>query len=324
MNTVAREPYHSDLTNPQWEILEPLIPAAKEGGRPRDVDMREVINTILYLNRTGCQWDMLPHDLLPKSTVYDYFAEWRDDGTWQRMMDALREQSRMAAGREPTPSPASIDSQSVKTTKIGGERGYDGAKKVTGRKRHIFVDTLGLLLAVTVTTAATDDAAAAPRVSAEVQPELFPRLEKVWPIRSTITTTYNDGSPTSGRNGLGNCLTPVWRERFCVAAQTVGCRKECGMIGVFVTFRYGDNFDEKSCERSPRLHAQGLRECPDYVPKLSRSIPETQGHKLLHLGLRGRSQRFFTDALLERVTGLYGAGPASSSCRLRLVENTRT
>jgi putative transposase len=180
MNTFAREPYHSDLTNPQWEILEPLVPAAKEGGRPRDVDMREVINTILYLNRAGCQWDMLPHDLLPKSTVYDYFAEWRDDGTWQRMMDALREQVRVAAGREPTPSAASIDSQSVKTTEVGGERGYDGAKKVTGRKRHIFVDTLGLLLAVTVTTAALDDAAAAPRVFAQVQPGAFPRLEKVW------------------------------------------------------------------------------------------------------------------------------------------------
>ena len=168
------------MTKLQWEILEPLVPAAKEGGRHRNVDMHEVINTILYLNRTGCQWDMLPHDLLSKSTVYDYFAQWRDDGTWQRMMDALREQVRVAAGREATPSAASIDSQSVKTTEVGGERGYDGAKKVTGRKRHIFVDTLGLLLAVTVTTAALDDAAAAPRVFAQVQPETFPRLEKVW------------------------------------------------------------------------------------------------------------------------------------------------
>jgi putative transposase len=180
MNTVAREPYQTDLTSPQWEILQPLVPAAKEGGRPRDVEMREVINTILYLVRTGCQWDMLPHDLLPKSTVYDYFAQWRDDGTWQRMMDALREQTRVGAGREPTPSAASIDSQSIKTTEVGGERGYDGAKKVTGRKRHIFVDTLGLLLAVAVTTAALDDAAAAPRVFAQVQAESFPRLEKVW------------------------------------------------------------------------------------------------------------------------------------------------
>src|SRR5215831_19879415 len=124
-------------------------PPAKPGGRPREVDMREVINTILYLNRTGCQWDMLPHDLLPKSTAYEYFAQWRDDGTWQHMMDALREQVRQhqAPSQQPTPSAASIDSQSVKTTEMGGpERGYDGGKKINGRKRHISVDTLGLLL----------------------------------------------------------------------------------------------------------------------------------------------------------------------------------
>ena len=134
-------------------------------GRPREVDFREVLNAILYLNRSGCQWDMLPHDLPPKSTVYDYFAKWRDDGTWQRIMDALRSKVAIAAGRDPTPSAASIDSQSVKTTAIGGERGYDGGKKVTGRKRHVFVDTLGLLLAVTVTAASVDDAAAVPPVA---------------------------------------------------------------------------------------------------------------------------------------------------------------
>jgi putative transposase len=132
--------------------LEPLVPDEEaKAGRPREVDYREVINAILYLNRSGCQWDMLPHDLSPKSTVYDYFAKWRDDGTWQHMMDVLRSQVRVADGREPTPSAASVDSQSVKTTATGGERGYDGGKKVTGRKRHVFVDTLGLLLAVTVT-----------------------------------------------------------------------------------------------------------------------------------------------------------------------------
>jgi putative transposase len=142
--------------------------------------MREVVNTILYLNRTGCQWDMLPHDLLPKSTVYDYFAAWRDDGTWQRLLDVLRAQVRIEAGREATPSAASIDSQTVKTTERGGEHGYDGGKKINGRKRHILVDTMGLLLTVVVTTAALDDGAAAPSVVARLDAKDYPRLQKLW------------------------------------------------------------------------------------------------------------------------------------------------
>src|ERR1700682_5822303 len=159
--------YPSDLTDEQWCLVKDLIPVYA-GGRPRKTSMRTVLNAIFYIVRTGCQWEYLPRDFPPKSTVWGSCDEWRHTATLEDIHDALRPRVRQAEAREPTPSAGSTDSQSVTASEGGDDRGYDAHKKVNGRKRHIVVDTLGLLLAVTVTAASTDDARAAPAALGQV------------------------------------------------------------------------------------------------------------------------------------------------------------
>src|SRR5918997_473466 len=185
--------YPSDVTDEQWPLIEPHLPAARPGGRPRKTDMRDVVNAIFYILRTGCQWRYLPVDFPPKSTVWRYFDQWRRDGTLDTIHDLLRRKARtMENPYHPRPT-ASVDSQSVDTTSGGEQRGRDNAKNVDGRKRHIVVASMGLLLAVLVTAASADDGRAAEGLFARLEGQPMGKVRRMF-----ADSKYHDLKSTSG------------------------------------------------------------------------------------------------------------------------------
>jgi putative transposase len=176
---MLRQPYPTDLSDAEFACLAAHLPTPHPRGRPWRHPRREILDAIFYVVRTGCQWRSLPHEYPPWSTVHYWFRLWRLDGTWERLNTALREQLRLAVGRDRQPSAAILDSQSVKTTSVGGVRGYDGAKKLNGRKRHLLVETQGLVLKAKVHSAELQDRAAVPLVLAGAR-EQFPRVGHLW------------------------------------------------------------------------------------------------------------------------------------------------
>jgi putative transposase len=176
-----RKPYLTDLSDEEWKYIQPHVPTPKGYGRPRIHSLREILNATFYLLRSGCQWRMLPHDFPRWPTVYHYFRQWRIDGTWESINRAIRERLRVRLKRDPQPSAGIVDSQSIKTTGVGGEqRGYDGGKKIDGRKRHLLVDTEGFVLKVKVHSAKLIDQEGIKKLLRHDAEEKFPRLKHLW------------------------------------------------------------------------------------------------------------------------------------------------